>query len=197
MQDTANGPRVPVLYTSEHGPTRAIAERIAVRLRHNHIDASAQSITATSDVDPRVRDAFVIGSAVYYRSWLRSAQSFVERHRDALARRPVWLFSSGSLGRASTPTDADPTPDDTQQSPVQRLTSLLAPREHHIFSGMVKPASLASAARAVRSLPSARDLLPGGDGRDWAEIDAWADHIAHELARLRLSAPDATDAMPI
>ena len=25
------------------------------------------------------------------------------------------------------------------------------------------------------------DLLPGGDFRDWDDIEAWATHIAHEL----------------
>ena len=43
-------------------------------------------------------DAVVLGSAVYAGHWLKPARGLVERSRDALAARPVWLFSSGPIG---------------------------------------------------------------------------------------------------
>jgi menaquinone-dependent protoporphyrinogen oxidase len=40
----------------------------------------------------------VLGSAVYYSSWLKEATEWVRRNRTVLAQRPVWLFSSGPRG---------------------------------------------------------------------------------------------------
>ena len=37
--------------------------------------------------------------------------------------------------------------------------------------------------RTIRKLPAARTMLPEGDFRDWAEIDAWTSGIAHQLAQ--------------
>jgi menaquinone-dependent protoporphyrinogen oxidase len=37
-------------------------------------------------------------------------------------------------------------------------------------------------------LPAARNAMPTGDFRDWAEIEAWAASIADELARERVPA---------
>jgi menaquinone-dependent protoporphyrinogen oxidase len=33
----------------------------------------------------------------------------------------------------------------------------------------------------MRVIPAIRDVLPAGDYRDWAAIEAWADGIATEL----------------
>lgn len=35
----------------------------------------------------------------------------------------------------------------------------------------------------IRKMPAAGELLPEGDFRSWAEIDAWARQIVGELAR--------------
>jgi menaquinone-dependent protoporphyrinogen oxidase len=48
-------------------------------------------------------DAVVLGSAVYAGHWLKPARELVERSRDALAARPVWLFSSGPIGDPPKP----------------------------------------------------------------------------------------------
>ena len=38
--------------------------------------------------------------------------------------------------------------------------------------------------RVTRLMPAARDALPTGDFRDWAEIDAWSGRIADQLLAL-------------
>jgi len=35
----------------------------------------------------------------------------------------------------------------------------------------------------MRVIPAIRDVLPAGDYRDWAAIEAWAEGIATELQR--------------
>ena len=59
--------------------------------------------------DPAGFDAYVVGSGVYMGSWLKEGIEFLDRQRETLATRPVWLFSSGPLPGSSKETDtADP-----------------------------------------------------------------------------------------
>jgi len=88
--------RILVAYASKHRSTEGIAHAIADRLTELGAPAEAERV---NDVD-RLDDtsAVVLGSAVYAGSWRKEAVEFVHRHAEALAQRPVWLFSSGPLG---------------------------------------------------------------------------------------------------
>jgi menaquinone-dependent protoporphyrinogen oxidase len=66
---------------------------------------------------------------------------------------------------------------------ISELQEVVQARGHRVFFGALEPDTLDFAERALRKLPAARAGLPEGDFRDWAEIDAWAGDIAHELAR--------------
>src|ERR1035438_10759636 len=87
-----------VTHASRYGGTQGIAERIAVTLTACGHQAEAWPIGGPRDL--AAYDAFVIGSGVYMGSWLKEARDFVRHHREILATRPVWLFSSGPLGSA-------------------------------------------------------------------------------------------------
>jgi menaquinone-dependent protoporphyrinogen oxidase len=87
---------VLVAYASRHGATQGIAERIAETLQNAGLDAEARPAAVVKNVDEY--DAFVIGSAAYMFHWLKDAAQLVRRNRAALARKPVWLFSSGPVG---------------------------------------------------------------------------------------------------
>ena len=171
--------RVLVAYATHHGATRGIAERVATTLTRHGLDASALEVGVAGD--PRDYDAFVIGSAIYAFRWLGEAHNFVNRHRDVLARRPTWLFSSGPVGTATV----DEKGQDVRQAPreIASLADLVKAREHRIFFGAYDPAQkpIGLMERITRAVPATRDLLPPGDFRDWDEIDAWASAIADEL----------------
>ena len=64
---------VLVAYASKHGSTQGIAERITEKLRQLGKEVEAQPMDAVED--PRRYEAFVIGSAIYYGSWLKEARS--------------------------------------------------------------------------------------------------------------------------
>jgi menaquinone-dependent protoporphyrinogen oxidase len=81
---------------SKHGSTQGIAERIAEQLRQLGKDAEARPVDAIEDAGGY--EAFVIGSAVYYGSWLKEATEWVHRNQAILAKLSVWLFSVGPLG---------------------------------------------------------------------------------------------------
>jgi menaquinone-dependent protoporphyrinogen oxidase len=97
---------VLVAYASKHGSTQGIAERIAEKLRQLGKQAEARLMDAVTDLSSY--EAFVIGSAVYYGSWLKEAAEWVHGHQAVLASHPVWLFSAGPLGTGVK--DAEPQP---------------------------------------------------------------------------------------
>lgn len=87
---------VLVTYASKYGGTAGIAEHIAETLNAAGVEAVARPITPNAELAEY--DAFVLGSALYIGSWLKEALRFARQHRDTLASRPTWLFSSGPLG---------------------------------------------------------------------------------------------------
>jgi menaquinone-dependent protoporphyrinogen oxidase len=155
-----------VAFASKHGSTQEIAERITTRLRQMGKDVAIQSVQSVGDV--RQYEAFVIGSAVYFGSWMKEATDFVRRNRDALAARPVWLFSSGPTGAASLP----------EPKEISELMTAVRPQEHREFSGRLDRHLLSFAERVVVKGVRA----PEGDFRHWHAIDDWAENIARALA---------------
>lgn len=172
--------RVLVVYASRHGATQEIAERIAAQFRQEGAEATVQPAKQAGDL--MTYDAFVIGSAAYKGHWRKEAAEFVRRNRAVLADRPAWLFSSGPLG--TEPIDAQGRDLRVAAEPkeIPEFREAIHPRDHRVFFGALDPSKLGFSDRAIRALPAGRALLPEGDFRDWQEIDAWAETIAHELA---------------
>jgi menaquinone-dependent protoporphyrinogen oxidase len=176
QSDTAGrGMRMNVLvaFSSKHGSTREIAERIGQRLREGGITAAVIDVRDVKDLGGY--GAVVIGSAVYMGSWRKEAVEFAKENREALAALPVWLFSSGPLGE---PTLEDP-------KPVPELRGEIGPKDHRVFAGALDKSKLSLPEKlvvaAVKSqMKTPHELL--GDFRDWHEIDAWAGEIVGALA---------------
>ena len=159
--------KILVAYASRHGSTTGIAERIAAKLRASDHEVDIGPVAEVADIG--TYDAYVIGSAVYYGGWMKEATAFVESNTAWLARRPVWLFSSGPVGPAA--------PADPKELPA--LREAIAPLDHRVFYGALNRHHLSIGERIVVGAVKA----PDGDYRDWREIGAWADEIARELAK--------------
>ncbi len=171
---------VVVAYASRYGSTAEIAERIAGTLTASGHQAVAHPVGAADDVAGA--EAVVLGSAVYMGHWRKEATAFVATHRDELAARPVWLFSSGPLPGAVVPEKvAGGTADDGTPKEVPGAVAAVGAREHRVFDGRLDPARLGLRDRMIRALPAGRPLLPEVDGRDWEAIETWARTIASEL----------------
>lgn len=172
---------VLVAYASRHGSTTGIAERIAAGLRAAGLSVDVRPVDDAGDIAGY--DAFVIGSASYMFHWLKPATRFVDRHREVLAERPVWLFSSGPLGTDLVDKEGRDVFESTRPKEFARLQTLLEPRGERVFFGATDadapPIGLGE--HFLRLLPKARAALPSGDFRDWPAIDAWAGEIAGEL----------------
>lgn len=168
-----------VTYASKHGATAEIAERIAERLQASGLEVEARPIKAVDD--PAGYDAFVIGSAVYFGSWMKEASGFMQQNQAILAGRPVWLFSSGPLGTSATDDQGRDLREVTTPEEIATFRVAIVPRDHKVFFGALDPARLKFTHRLIRTLPAGRKLLPEGDFRDWQDVEIWAERIAHDL----------------
>jgi menaquinone-dependent protoporphyrinogen oxidase len=176
--------RILVTYASRHGATKGIAERIGERLAERSFEVEVKPINEAGDL-PGYYDAFVIGSAVYMSHWLKEITQWMRRHSNILLGRPVWLFSSGPLGTDAVDADGKDVRSSAEPKELSEFKSSVRPREMRVFFGAydpeAKPIGLAEKLMSVMS--TAREALPAGDFRDWAEIDGWATAIAAELSR--------------
>jgi menaquinone-dependent protoporphyrinogen oxidase len=176
---------VPVLvtYASKYGATQGIAERIAAILRLGGHEVDLRPVEAVED--PSGYDGYVIGSSIYAFHWDRRAVRFVLRHREAMAGRPVWLFSSGPLGTETVDAEGRDVRGSAGPKELPELTDAVDPVEHHVFFGALHADALNLGLRTVRRLmPKGEELMPEGDFRDWQEIEAWARGIDGGLDHL-------------
>ena len=164
---------VLVVYGSRLGATRGIAERVVARLGAAGLDASVAAADRIADLP--AADAYIIGSGVYAQHWMKEAAELVRRNRSTLAAKPVWLFSSGPVGRLATV----PNPVETRE--IAGFRRSIHPRGHRVFAGAIDRATLASSDLSRVESFVTRRFMADGDFRDWAAIDAWADGIAREL----------------
>lgn len=176
---------VLVTYASKHGATKGIAERIATTLRRTGLEVT---LLPVEDADPIAEyGAIVIGSAAYMGGWMGEATAFVRHHRDVLAFRPVWLFSSGPVGSERLDAKGRDQLVAARPKEFEEFARTIQPRGEQVFFGAYDPdaeavgAAEGLMARFMRLVPAVRNVLPAGDFRDWAAIDAWAEGIAQEL----------------
>lgn len=171
--DRAHVPKVLVSAASRHGATAEIAQAIGQVLAGQGLSVAVIPPGDVGGFDGY--DAVIIGSAVYMGHWLDPAMDFVNRFREALTDRPVWLFSSGPVGMPSSKLaqsmDQDP-------AGLPGMIEATRARDHRRFAGKL--------GRKHLSLPQRAALLVfrglDGDFRDWAGIRQWAEGIARQLA---------------
>ena len=166
--------KVLVGYATAAGSTRGIADRIAARLSARGHAVDVRDLAAAPGLD--AYDAFVLGSAVHDQAWLPEARAAVAGHETVLATRPVWLFSVGMP--AALPRWVRGWAARKEQATVAaELVTAVSPRDHRLFSGVIRREDLGGVGRAaVRALGGRF-----GDFRDWDAVDAWADGIADAL----------------
>lgn len=162
--------RVLVAYATKLGSTAEIAEAIAQGLRDGGHRASAVAARDVRTLEDW--DAVILGSAVYAAHWQKDARLFIERFRDELTARPLWLFSGGPLDRRLARSDQPIAPHGAE------ITAGLGALAHRTFGGRLS----ADAAVDAQVLQTHRI----GDFRDWQAIVEYAYRIGRELDRMKL-----------
>ncbi|GGZ20005.1 flavodoxin domain-containing protein [Streptomyces poonensis] len=158
---------VLIAYGSKYGSTADIAQRIAEVLTKEGMTVDVRSAADVTDLGRY--DAVVLGAGLYAGRWHRDARRFAHRNRRALARRPVWLFSSGPLDASASERDIPPAPG------VRRLARRIGARGHVTFGGRLEGDVEGRVARMI--IKSGK----GGDFRDFEQIAAWATTVAQDL----------------
>jgi menaquinone-dependent protoporphyrinogen oxidase len=164
--------QVLVAYATKHGATAEIAEKIGGVLRQAGLSADVWPVDRAGD--PGAYNAVVLGSAVYIGQWRKGAARFLETHEAALAKRPVWLFSSGPTGKGD--------PVELAQGwrfpgKLQPIADRIKPRDIALFQGAVDADKL----NFIEKWMLKNVKAPVGDFRDWQAIVSWAAAIADEL----------------
>lgn len=177
--------KILVAYASKTGSTAGIAGFIGEKLRQKGMQADVRDVSDFRNAGDY--DAFIIGSAVYMFHWMKEAKKFVSRNHDILASHPVWLFSSGPVGREAKDPKGRDYKDVTVSGPkeIDEIREAINFRDHHIFFGALNGSRLTGtigfAYRIAMRSKSAREAMPEGDFRDWNEIEAWTNTIAGAL----------------
>lgn len=161
-----------IAVASKHGATRGIADAIGEELRQRGLDAEVRNAGEVREIDGY--DAVIIGSAIYMGNWLPEARELIAHNREALSQLPVWLFSSGPLGRENPQPAGDP-------NHLAQLMEQTGAHGHRIFVGKLDKSALGLSERLMARAVKA----PDGDFRDWRAIRAWADEIADTFLALR------------
>jgi len=161
-----------VAYASKYGATAGIAEAIGKELRIRQYEVDVKPVDAAGSLTEY--DGFVIGSAVYAGSWIKSAAKFIRANETVLSNRPVWFFSSGPTGQG------DPNELMDGWNFPENLTDNLEkinPKNVILFHGNIDMDKLNFAERMiVKSLKATV-----GDYRDWLVIKGWARRIDLDL----------------
>jgi menaquinone-dependent protoporphyrinogen oxidase len=164
--------RVLVAYASKFGSTRGVAERIAATL--GEAGHRVELVACDDVVDASAYDAVVFGSAVFNQRWLPEGEDFIKRNIDALAARPVWLFSVGTFGdrkRVIGPLMK------REPEGIRALQQTIRPRDYRVFAGVIDRHQWPFLSRLLYHALGGRL----GDNRDWRAIDGWTNGIAHAL----------------
>ena len=160
--------KVLVTYASKYGSTAEIAKVIGQELHKREYEVEVKPVEQVGSLADY--DGFVIGSALYAGSWLKSAADFLRSNLDLLAAHPVWLFSSGPTGAGDPNEILDGWIFPWDLTPVLEI---IKPQEVILFHGNIDLEKLSFGEKMI--IKSVKATV--GDYRDWLVIRTWASMI--------------------
>jgi menaquinone-dependent protoporphyrinogen oxidase len=161
-----------IAYATKHDSTHQVAELVADVLRADGLEVDVRPASSVTDIEPY--DVVVIGGALYMGRWHRDARHLLSRHRQSLARRPVFAFGMGPLEMT------DELIADSRHQLDHALAKVpeVEPIGVAIFGGVVHP----------EDLPFPLNRMPASDALDPEAVRAWA----HDVAAVVRAAPRTT-----
>ena len=158
---------VLVAYATRFGSTQEVAGSIAATLRRVGLEVDLHPMGDVRSVDHY--DAVVLGAAIYSAQWHPEAHRFLSQHREALAQRPVGVFTLGPLSTSAA------AKRNSRRQLDNELTKYpwFKPVAIEIFAGKYDPSK--------PGLNVFERFLPARDYRNWDAIRAWANALAAQL----------------
>jgi menaquinone-dependent protoporphyrinogen oxidase len=162
---------VLVAYATKYGSTQEVAEAVAAGLRDCGLEAEVQLAREVQTVADY--SAVVLGAPLYMMHWHKDALSFLSRHREALAGRPVAVFALGPWNDVEKEWQAVRSQLDKELAKFPWLTPLAI----RIVGGKFDPDKLTFPWSLVPALKN----MPPSDIRDLAAVRTWAAELAGRL----------------
>ena len=169
--------KILLVYASEGGSTKEVAEFIGARLTDNHLDVDVMEATTVMDVS--MYDAFIFGTGIYKGLFGSPLLMFLKKFRKAITNKPVFWFvlcirileqnSYAHILQHYIP-------------PVLKKYNVIG---HQIFAGKIRIDEIDLADRWTLALHYDGVNKPNElnqDFRDWDAIAKWCDDVMVQLS---------------
>ena len=166
---------VLVTAATKNGSTGEIALAIGAALTERGVPAVVMPPDEVRDIGEY--DAIVLGSAVYSGHWMPAATALVDRCSDDWEGRPVWLFSSGPIGKPDRSLTKKMGADLVDLPEIRAATGA---REHRMLPGKLDKKDVGAVQRIGLAMFGMQ-----GDFRDWGAVRTWSAGIADALHEMR------------
>lgn len=170
-----NTKSVLLAYATRFGSTQDVAETIAATLRDAGLEVDSRPMQQVTTLTHY--DAVVLGAAIYNAKWHVEAHQFLSHHQEALAQRPVAIFTLGPLSASEA----------AKRNSRRQLDMELAhhpwlkPAAVEIFAGKYDPSK--------PGLNFFERFLPARDYRNWDAIHTWANELPAQLQLAHILQP--------
>lgn len=163
--------KILVAYATRYGSTQEVAEAVAATLREHELEVNLLPMREVPTLSEYTK--IVLGAPLYMFHWHKDALHFLDRHREALIKRPVAIFALGPFH------DDEKEFQEIRAQLDRELVKFpwLTPVAIEIVGGKYDPGKLTFPWNLV---PAFRQMPPS-DVRDWTAIRAWASELATVL----------------
>lgn len=170
---------VLVAYASKYGSTGDIANAVGQELCNLNAKVDVLKVDKVTDIDRY--DAVVLGSPIYWGSWLPSATEFLDKYHDALAKKAVAVFVVSNTLREGrdNPKNRDKVIKYFVQPTLADFSAIRPLAPLGLFGGKVDSKAQTTFERVFMTIAGYED----NDSRDFVKIKSWA----HEVGPLLLA----------
>jgi menaquinone-dependent protoporphyrinogen oxidase len=162
-----------VVYDTDKGSTRGVAEHIAQTLKNAGADVSLKHVS--DDFSLEDYQTVIVGSPIQYDNWLISIQNFVKENSKVLKSRRLFYFFV-CLSKTGT-TESSREDVEKAESNILKISEDIKPVSFGKFAGVLSykgmPFHIALVFRVLMFFKGVKE----GDHRNWEEIETWAKEI--------------------
>ena len=173
------GKTVLVAYSTRHGATSSIADKIGDVLNQEGYVADVRPIQKIDAATLEKYDAYVLGSGVIWAKLTPQFIEFLEKHKDAWQKKPTALFAVCLTIQRETEANLKRVRGYIDDS-IKHIPEL-QPFEKIAFAGSVDMRKLTIWERFALKMIFILTPQKGGDHRDMNKVVDWASKVAPGL----------------